>query len=294
MNLFQQVKTFWQEKIQPRLNAFVGMILISVICLASLFLQYFSRADAVSFTTIAGAVIVPFQNGVNAIGSLIYNSEQEKISLQEAKEEIENLKKENELLKAQIWDSSSLEIENSELRELLEAKKRYADYEMTYAQVIGQNGANAFYRLTINKGSLDGIKVNMNVVNADGLVGIVTQVGLNYSIVTTIVEDNMSVSAMTKNGHEKCVVTGSVSKEGLGKMVLTNVSDSINFNKDSSLVTSTISDKYLPNIPIGTAFDMKQNIDGITQSGYLTTAVDFTNINHVLVVTTMLEELKEE
>ena len=64
-------------------------------------------------------------------------------------------------------------------------------------------------------------------------------------------------------------------------------------SEDNTLVTSSISDRFLPGLLIGYAEDVKLNPDGLTKSGTILTAVNFTAIDEVLVITTMREELKE-
>lgn len=293
MTTLQSIGKFLKDHVFSRFKAKVALFVVTALCLASLLYQYFMREDAISIVTIAGAVVVPFQEGVNEIGGFLFKKESDRIELAEAKKEIEELERENAELYRKIDDLRSLGVENEELRSLLFAKERLQDYEMEEAQIIGNDGVNCFERFTINKGSVDGIKVNMNVINNDGLIGIVTHVGLNYAIVTSIIEDGMNVSAMTKNGHENCIVSGDLSLSGAHEMRLDNALASVKLEEDSTLVTSYISDKFLPNLLIGYAEEVTVNSGDLTKSATVKTAVDFTDLNEVLVITTMREDLKE-
>lgn len=293
MTAFTAFKNFLKKHIFGHITSKAALIIVIVLCLSSLFYHYFSRDDAVSLVTIAGAVVIPFQSGVNEIGSFLYRSEQDRLSLDEAKAEIESLKAENAKLKRSLDSVNALKLENDELRGLLDAKDRLTDYEMQEAKIIGNDGVNCFERFTIDKGTADGIRVNMNVINADGLIGYVSYVGLNYAVVTSIIEDGVNVSAMTKNGHENCIVTGALSKTGHSRLNLQNALSDIDFGEDGTLVTSYISDRFLPELLIGFVEKTDLNSGSLTQSGDVRTAVDFTRLNEVLVVTTMKEELKE-
>ena len=164
---------------------------------------------------------------------------------------------------------------------------------MEEALIIGNDGVNSFERFTINKGTSDGIRVNMNVINDEGLIGIVTYAGLNYAVVTSIIEEGMNVSAMTKNGHENCIVSGDFAQSGKGRLLLENALSSVDLQNDGTLVTSFISDRFLPNLLIGYAVDVTENEGGLTQSGYVTTAVDFSRLSEVLVITTMHDTLQD-
>lgn len=293
MTSFAAFRNFLKEHIFKYLTSKVALIVVIILCIAALMYQYFRRDDAVSLMTIAGAVVVPFQEGVNGIGSFLYKNEQEKLTLDEQKAEIEALKKENAELRRELDDIQSLKLENEELRRLLSAADRFSDYEMEEAKIIGSDGVNSFERFTINKGSANGMKLNMNVINDDGLIGYISYVGLNYAIVTSIIEDGINVSAMTKNGHENCIVSGDLSKSGTGYLCLENALSDIDFESDGTLVTSDISDKFLPGLLIGYAEAMTENPGSLTQSGLVRSAVDFTRLNEVLVITTMKEERKE-
>ena len=289
MSLFQRVKEFFQTHIRAHLTSKAAVIAVTVLCVLSLSVQYFRQDTALAPATILGAVIVPFQQGINDIGGFLFKSEQEKLTLDEARSQLEALQEDYDALLREREELQSIRIENQELRALLAMKKRLGSYESEAAEIIGNDGTNVFERFTINKGSVDGVKVNMNIVSKDGLVGYVSQVGLNYAVVTTIVEDGVRVSAMTKNGGRTCIVTGSLENRGQNVLRLDNALSSIDFTLDSTLVTSDISDRFLPGIPIGYAQGMTVSADGLTQSGTVLTAVDFTNLHSVLILT----ELKE-
>ena len=293
MSVFTRVKEFFHTYLKPHLNSRVAVILTTILCLLSLGYQYFRQDSALSPTTIIGAVIVPFQQGINDIGGFLFRTEQDKITLDQAKERITALEDDNEALLREKEELQSIRIENQELRALLAMKNRLGDYTTLGAQIIGNDGTNVFERFTINRGTMDGVKLNMNIIDANGLVGFVSKVGLNYAVVTTIVEDGVSVSAMTQNSRQTCIVTGSLDLKGQNTLKLENALAVIDFSTDGKLVTSDISDRFLPGLPIGYASGMKKSSDGLTQSGSVMTAVDFTNLHQVLVIME-LKEAKED
>ena len=88
--------------------------------------------------------------------------------------------------------------------------QEYADYQKTGAKVIGKNSGNWFQSFTIDKGTKDGIKLNMNVMAESGLVGIVTEVGYNWARVTSIIDDSSNVSGMTLATGDNMIVSGNL------------------------------------------------------------------------------------
>lgn len=292
MTFLENVKRFFKKAIN-RISARLMLAVVVILCAVSLLIQYFGRPDSISPLVVAGAVIVPFQEGVNELGGFLFKTEQERLNLSRAEERIRELEEENERLSIENERLKAFSSENRELRELLDMKESLGSYDMVGATVIGSDGTNVFRRFTINKGTIDGIGIDMNVITGDGLVGIVTEAGPNYAIVTSIIEDGMSVGAMTKNGHENCIVTGDFSLSAVNRLRLENALSGVDLSLDSVLVTSLISDKYLPGIVIGYPIGVSENDDHLTQSGYVRTAVDFTGLKDVLVIKTLRKELGE-
>ncbi len=293
MTVFSAIKTFLMNHIVSRITSRVVIVLLSAVLVFSILYHYFMRDDAVSPSTILGAVVVPFQEGANEVGSFLYRTDTKRLDLKAARERVSELEKENLELREKLDRANEAILENEEFRALLRAKERLESYEMMEAKIIANDGVNSFVRFTINRGTMDGVKPDMNVINADGLVGIVTSVGLNYAVVTSIIEDHSSVSAMTRHGHQNCIAAGDLSSSQKGSMLLTNALADFDPGTDNALVTSSISDKYLPGLLIGYAEEVRLNSDGLTKSGTIRTAVDFTSLDEVLVITTMKEALQE-
>ena len=76
------------------------------------------------------------------------------------------------------------------------------------ARVIARDSEKWFQVFRINKGSADGVAVDMNVVADGGLVGIVTDVGANYATVRSIIDDSSRVGAMKLDSSYNCIVAG--------------------------------------------------------------------------------------
>ena len=115
----------------------------------------------------------------------------------------------------------------------------------------------------------------MNVIAGGGLVGIVADVGKNYSIIKTV------------DTNDTCIVEGDIELSDSGLIKLTHFKSDITVRDGDKIVTSNISDKYLQGILIGYAKDVEPDSNNLTQSGYLVPAVDFNNLQEVLIITEM-------
>ena len=215
---------------------------------------------------------------------------------------MQQLRSENEDLQAQIdaltTENNYLQEERYEyerLQELYQLDQNYAEYEKTAAHVIGKDSGNWFSTFTIDKGSADGIEVDMNVLAGSGLVGIVTEVGPTWAKVRSIIDDSTNVSGMVLSTSDTCIVRGDLSLMSSGQIAFDQMENNDNVVAvGDQIVTSYISDKYLQGILIGSISEIYVDSNNLTRSGYIIPAVDFKNIQEVLVITTTKAELTGE
>ena len=198
---------------------------------------------------------------------------------------------ENKKLSEQLAEYSAqikvYEQENYELKrlqELLNLKEQYKDYNTIGARVIATDSTNWFYTFVIDKGSEDGVKVGCNILAGNGLAGIVTEVGSNYAKVRSIIDDNSNISANISGTETLCTVSGDLSliKEGYINVSYINKMDTI--EEGAELVTSHVSDKFLPGLLIGYITDVQMDANNLTKSAKCIPVVDFNNLQEVLVV----------
>ena len=210
---------------------------------------------------------------------------------------------ENASLKAQVDDLTSelntIKLEQYELnnlRELLKLDQKYPSYEKVAANVIGKDAGNWFSIFTIDKGTKDGVEIDMNVIAGSGLVGIVTDVGPNYAKVRSIIDDVSKVSSMVLTTSDRCIVNGDLQQMNSSQnILLTDLKDSDDkVAVGDPVVTSNISDKYLQGILVGYINTLGTDSNNLTKSGTVTPAVDFEHLEEVLVILEKKESGEEE
>ena len=266
-------------------------ILIVLTALCVLLIGITSLRDGVMdpLRTGVGYFLIPIQSGVNKVGTGIYNELTDFTRLKGALAENEKLKDEIARL---TEDNSRLQAERSELerlRSLYQLDQDYMQYDKIGARVIARDSEKWFQVFRINKGSADGVRVDMNVMADGGLVGIVTDVGANYATVRSIIDDSSRVSAMPVGSEYSCIVAGDLTQYEQGRLRITDFSKDEVVKDGDQIVTSNISTKFLPGILIGYAVDVTVDSEHLTQSGYLIPVVDFDNLQEVFVITDVKE-----
>ena len=144
------------------------LLIVTGICIVFIGLSLISDKAAGPLKWIADYTVIPMQKGINKAGMFLSD-------VTENFETLEEVKKENKKLQEQV-DSLTMsnnrlqqdKYELDRLRELYKLDENYADYKKVGAHVIGNNGSNWFSTFTIDKGSEDGIKKDMNVMAGIG------------------------------------------------------------------------------------------------------------------------------
>ena len=266
-------------------------LVLTILCVAMMILSFTTDFVTEPFDTAAGYVIVPFQKGIGAAGAWLDGRSENIRKINELTEENAELKRRIDELTIQINDLSRDKYELAELRSLFLLNEQYSDYEKVGARVIGKDTGNWFSSFVIDKGSNDGIKTDMNVMAGSGLVGIVTSVGPNWANVRSIIDDTSNLSGMVMSTSDTLIVSGDLELMDEGYIRFSQLIDEEDrIVKGDQVVTSTISDKYLPGISIGYITEIEKDANNLTKSGYITPVVDFKNLSTVLVVTDLKEK----
>lgn len=279
-----------KNKLSSYFNSKYILIAVSVLCLVFIVTSFFSDKLAAPLKNAVSSVIVPLQKGMNYMGLWVSDSVD---NMQDINRLIDENEKLNEKINELTVENNQLRQDSYELdrlRELYQLDDKYPGYEKIGARVIGSSSDNWYTTFMVDKGSDDGIEVDMNVIADGGLVGIVTKVGHNYSVIKTVVEDNNFVSAMLIDSGDTCTVKGDIELLDQGLAHLQYFKSGLTIRNGDKIVTSNISDKYLPGLLIGYAKDVKSDANNLTLSGYLVPAVDFEHLQEVLIITQKKEK----
>lgn len=243
----------------------------------------------------ASYVVVPFQEGVACVGGFFYDRSEEMRQLKEVLEENRQLKEQVDELTIENAQLQQDKYELSSLRDLYEIDEATSEFEKTGARVIASDSSNWFYSFVIDKGSDDGIQVDMNVLAGGGLAGRVVSVGPNYARVLSIIADNSNVYGTVLSTSANLLVSGDLqSMMTDGVITFGQLSDSENkVSEGDKVVTSGISSKYLPGIPIGFISSVNTSANNLTKSGTITPSVDFEHLQEVLIILELKKQIPD-
>lgn len=267
------------------------LLVLAIICVIMMILSYTADIFSGPLKSISGYTVVPFQKGIESAGSWLFNRSEDIKKIKELTIENENLQAQVDDLTIKNNQLLQDKYELSELRQLFKLSEKYESYNTIGARVIGKDTGNWFSTFLIDKGTDDGITVDMNVLAGSGLVGIITEVGPNWATVKSIIDDDSNVSGMIQSTSDILIVEGSLELMDQGIIAFNQLEDTSDTIKvGEQIVTSYISNKYLPGISVGYITEINLDSNNLTKSGYLTPVVDFKHLSNVLVIT----ELKQQ
>ncbi len=156
------------------------------------------------------------------------------------------LRNQNMQLKMLLDEVLHLEVENQELRTLLDFKRK-APLDLIPATIHGRGITTNFSSFRIDAGRLDGVQVNDPVVIADGVVGKTILVGEDYSLVQLISDPEFRLSVIIAPAGS----IGILSWLGNDLCEVREINKNAEINIGDQVFTSRFSDIYPPNIPVG-------------------------------------------
>lgn len=259
------------------------LILCTFLCILSIGLSVFTKYDSSSISSTANIFLSPMKSGISFIGNGIIDLGKHFKLTSEIINENKELKNRYDLV---MKENTELKKDSEELFRLKKELNMVdsSKYDFEVASVIGNDANNWFNMLTINKGSSDGIEVNMNVISNGSLVGIVTNTSPNSSIVRTIIDDLSAVSCVVQGNNNLLVLEGNLVNIKNGYLIAKDINYSAALNKGDKILTSNISKKFLPDIPIGYISEINKDEKKLTQTAKVVPTVDFNAIREVIVI----------
>ncbi len=194
-------------------------------------------------------------------------------------DEYMRLRREVASLKRRLVGMEEIIRENTRLQKLLDFKRRLV-YSSVTATVIGRDPSLWNSIIIIDKGSDDGIKVGMPVVNALGVVGKIGEVSKDKAKVILLTDPRFSVAALVKETRESVLVSGTLEGECRVKYIYPDA----NIKVGDIVITSKLSLSFPEGLLIGTIVERIENSSPTNIEYVLQPAVSFSQIEEVLVI----------
>lgn len=248
-------------------------------------MTYFSSTSA-AMPNIAGILASPFRAAGAAITGKFTQWHDYLTEFDRLKEENQRLKQELADAQADIRQAARDQEENQRLYELLELRQKRRDLSFEPALIVKGDDSNWSSVLTINKGTSHDVAVGDCVVNATGyLVGVVTEAGLNWSTVRTVIDSDSSIGALIYRSGESAIAQGDFALMGQGQLRLAYLGADADVVTGDLIVTSGLGEYYPSQLVIGYVEDLRASDDGLTQFAVVSPSMTLEDLTQVFVIT---------
>jgi rod shape-determining protein MreC len=230
-----------------------------------------------------GAVVLwilrPLQSVSQGTVNWIKNFRQNYDTLSGFKTENERLRRRIETLEAEKQQLLETEATNLRLRQLLEFRAQMPGTAIT-ASIIANSATSWFQSSLVNKGSADGVRKGMAVLNPQGVVGQVVAVTGRTAKVLLLTDANSGVDVLIQRTRARGIVSGSLDNG----TVLKYVKRSEDVQPGDRLVTSGMDGVFPKGMMVGAVIKVQKQNLGLFQSIEVLPAVRFDRLEEVLVV----------
>lgn len=263
-------------------NGVIGIIITSILLVILVFISNLKLNQFSYIENAFSKIIMPIQSGISYLKNKFMGNDNYFATMEYLEKENQELKQKNVELEEQLRQLEIIQAENSTLKEYLDLTEQYKQYNTIPAYIINKDISNYSAVFVINAGSRSGIKENMTVIAAEGLVGHVISVTEKTAKVQILTDSSNVVSATLENSRDTVICRGTLNNN---ELKTTYISTDTVLIEGEKLYTSGMGGIYPKGIYIGTVKKINE-VKNITNRSFITQAsVDFENLETVLVIT---------
>ena len=262
----------------------ITLIAVVVVLLLGLLIK-----DGTAKFPVINTVVLTVMRPFNYLAGAVAGGGRKAVSFITFKGDLEaqvaELEKENETLRKDNADLIGVKAENARLTQLLNFKNAHPTLQTVTAKVISRDLGDFKDVMLIDRGSDDGIKVNMSVITGSGIVGIVDGVYGNMSKVILINSPRTRIGGMNLRGDSRVAgIINGVAGRDLS-LEMRNMARNADLLPGDTIVTSGYSGYHPAGLIIGNIEEVQMDPGGLTKAATIAPAIDFNKLEEVMIVT---------
>lgn len=266
-------------------NGILILIVAVLLALITAVVSLLMGGIAPPAANLIGLIATPVRDGINSAANWIEGIYSDAFEREQRDSELERLKLEQAKTEAMLREAEAAIEENKQLRSLLGLREKWKDYDLELATVTARSSSNWTSTLTISKGSSQGVQPNSCVIDQYwNLVGIVSETGLNWSTVTTIVDTDIELGGLIVRTGGAAILEGDFSLMGEGRLKLSYLPENSELILNDMILTSGKGGVYPPNLPVGHIEEVRTDPSGMTQYAVIAPETDLDSLNQVFVI----------
>ena len=266
-------------------NKLAVTIIVLAVTFLILIISTYDRDKKSVVENGAGVVLNPVQKLVYKGTDEVIRTVDFFLNFSEIKNENKDLTKENEELKGKILEYSDLAEENARLKKILNFTEEKNNYEYIGCDIIGYPNNNILQGYIVNKGENANIKKGMVVIASEGLVGQVTSVGSNWSIIQSLTNENIVVAVMADSTREATgYIKGFKDNKNRNMAKVYDLPVESEIKEGDVIMTSGVGMLYPKEIRIGEVVSVEEDKVKVMKSAVVKPYVDFNKLEELFII----------
>lgn len=264
-----------------------GLKLLLAATAAAVLLSVLSYVSATSsfLHNAAGVVLSPFRAAATAVVGWVEDKQQYYKDYSDLEAENEALRKRVAELEQAARQAEADSAENALYRELLGLREQRRDFVFESAAITERDSTNWSATLTLNRGAEHGVAEGNCVISSEGyLVGVVDEVGYNWSRVLTVIDTDTEIGARVFRTDEIAIAEGDLALMGEGKLKLSYLPGDSGLIRGDYVLTSGLGGFYPSALAIGTVDSVQTDDDGLARYAVITPLAQLDELTQVFVI----------
>ena len=253
-----------------------GVLLLFIALVLSVLIGVGSQKfGADPLTNAWNAIAAPIRSGINTVINWTEGLYDYVFHYQDMEQEVSELRRKVARLEDQVRQGREASRENQQLRDLLQLQEKRRDFVFESARVSARGTQGWDSTLTLSKGSSSGVAVNDCVITETGiLVGLVSQVGLNWATVDTVISPNIEMGGLITQANTSGILEGELSLMQQGLVRLSYLPVDTCVTAGDEVLTSGQGDIYPSGLVVGCVEQVKTAPSGMNSYALVRPAVN--------------------
>lgn len=268
-----------------RQNGLLILIIAVLLSCITAVVSYTFRGVANPFSNLLGVVTTPVRNGVASFVGWVESVYNYSFKYDELMDENDRLRQQVADLQAQARAGEEATKENERYRELLGLRQKRRELVFEQATITARSSTNWASTLTLSKGSSMEVEAGDCVVDAAGnLVGIIDEVGTNWSTMITVVDANLEMGGFIARTDSAAILEGDFTLMEEGRLKLTYLPENTELLTGDLVLTSGMNGTYPAGLVVGSIDSIHTDASGMTRYAVLTPAADLDSLIQVFII----------
>ena len=243
------------------------------------------RGGTDPLSNLTNAITAPVRSGISAVLNWAEGVYTYVFHYDNMQDELTQLRRQVATLEDEVRQAKEANRENEQLRELLNLREKRRDFVFETAKVTARGTEGWDSTLTLSKGSASGVEVNDCVITETGvLVGVVSQVGLNWASVDTVLSPNIEMGGQVIRANTAGILEGELSLMQKGLLKLSYLPLDTTITAGDEVLTSGRGQIYPSGLVVGRVDSVYTEPSGMNRCALVRPSVDTDDLIEVFII----------